>query len=167
MKTKNVLLFMSALLICACAKKSEKADQGSAVELPPAPVNDLPSMPITLLDGTTVNARDLKGKIMLVFFQPDCDHCQHEAQQMQQNLESFSTCTLYFVSSAAAQEIEKFSKDYKLDGKTNIYFGMTPGENVINSYGPIQTPSVYIYNDQKFIKEFNGQVEVGVILKYL
>jgi peroxiredoxin len=130
-------------------------------------VNDLPAMPITLLDGSTFSAKELKGKIILVLFQPDCDHCQHEATEIQANLPSFKNYTLYFISSSPPAENEKFATDYKLKGESNIHFGTTASENIINNFGPIQAPSVYIYSDQKLVKEFNGQVDVGVIIKYL
>jgi thiol-disulfide isomerase/thioredoxin len=165
MKRITILWLTIIIGIVACTKKEKEGT--SSLPAIPAPVNDLPTMPITFLDGTTVNAHDLKGKNILILFQPDCDHCQHEAEQLQQNLESFKEYSLYFISAASQAEIEKFATDYKLKGHANIYFGITSSENVINNFGPIQAPSIYIYSDQKLIKDFNGQVDVSVIIKYL
>jgi hypothetical protein len=161
-----IILWLIVLTgIVACTKKEKEG--ASSLPVPPVPVNDLPTMPIELADGTTINAHDLKGKNILILFQPDCDHCQHEAKQLQENLDSFKEYALYFVSSASQAEIEKFAIDYKLKGLSNVYFGTTSSENVINNFGPIQAPSLYIYSDQKLIKDFNGQVDVSVIVKYL
>jgi hypothetical protein len=167
-KIMKTMVVIAVILLCgfACNKK-QKESTSSKMVIPPIAVNDLPAMPITLLDGSTVSARELKGKIILVLFQPDCDHCQHEATEMQANLASFKNYTMYFVSSSPQAENEKFATDYKLKGESNIYFGTTAPENIINNFGPIQAPSVYIYSDQKLVKEFNGQVDVGVIIKYL
>lgn len=165
MKTTTVVIAVILLCGFACTKK-QKESASSEMVIPPI-VNDLPAMPITLPDGSTFNAKELKGKIILVLFQPDCDHCQHEATEIQANLASFKSYTLYFVSSSPQAENEKFATDYKLKGESNIYFGTTASEHIINNFGPIQAPSVYIYSDQKLVKEFNGQVDVGVIIKYL
>lgn len=168
MKQKNMkqmLLFFAVLAaLTGCSTKEKETKQEVAVVVP----NDLPAMTISLADGKTIDARNLKGKNVLVLFQPDCDHCQHEAEDIRENLEAFSGYTVYFISSAPMAEIEKFAADYKLSGKENIVFGWTATENVLNNFGPIQAPSVYIYADQgKLVQKFNGQTDVGVIVKYL
>jgi hypothetical protein len=167
MNKRIILLSLTLLAGTAACTKKEKESPSSIVETPPAPVNDLPKMPITLSDGSIIKAQELKGKNILILFQPDCDHCQHEAEQIQANLESFKDYALYFISSAPQPDIEKFAVDYKLKNEDNIYFGTTSSENVIDNFGPIQAPSVYIYSDQKLVKDFNGQVDVSVIIKYL
>ena len=164
---KNKLFILAALVfgLAGCAQKEKESK--SEVVIPPMPVNDLPAMSVTLLEGTRFNTRDLKGKNILILFQPDCDHCQHEAVQIRENLALFKNYKLYFLSSASPQEIQKFADDYKLKGNAEVLFGMTSFDDVINNFGPIQAPSVYIYVDQKRIQEFNGQVDVSVIAKYL
>jgi thiol-disulfide isomerase/thioredoxin len=164
---KFFVLWLTVLLIAVMACTKKEREGASSLPPIPVPVNDLPAMSITLLDGTTVDARELKGKNILVLFQPDCDHCQHEAEQIKTNLESFKEYAMYFVSSAPQAEIEKFAIDYQLKDIANIYFGITSSESVINNFGPIQAPSIYIYADQKLVKDFSGQVDVSVIIQYL
>ena len=125
-------------------------------------------MSIRLLDQTEVNLKNLTGKVVLIFFQPDCDHCQREALQVAQNITAFKNATLYFISSDAAEKIERFSKEYNLYGKGNIFFGNTSTESVLRNFGPIATPSIYIYSDdQRLIKAFNGEVAISEVFRYL
>lgn len=161
---KQILLLLAVLVALAgCSKKEKEAEQK-----PVAAPNDLPAMTISLLDGKTIDAKTLTGKNVLILFQPDCDHCQHEAEAIREHLASFAGYTLYFVSSATLAEIEKFASDYKLSGNSHVVFGWTATENVLNNFGPIQAPSVYIYSDQgKLVQKFNGQTDISVILKYL
>jgi hypothetical protein len=71
---------------------------------------------------------------------------------------------VYFLSSNPKPEVEKFAADYKLTGKENVKFGMVTGESVINNFGPIPTPSIYIYNEeQRLMKSFNGQTDIEVV----
>ena len=130
-----------------------------------ASVNEQPSIPLVLLDNTQVNVKDLKGKNALVFFQPDCDHCQREAQEFERNLEAFTGTTLYFITSGPMEEIKAFADTYKLSGHSNVHFAFTEALNVLNSYGPISAPSVYIYSDDhKLVKGFNGETPIERII---
>jgi peroxiredoxin len=159
---------LCSVMVTGCAwKKKEAAKNGEAVEAVPAMQNDLPFVPITLTDGTVVNVKDFKGKNVLVLFQPDCDHCQHEAQDMEKQLAAFKEYKIYWVSSVPMPEIQKFATTYKLAGKDNIVFGTTKAENILNNYGPIPAPSIYIYNDQTLKQSFEGQTDVQQIIESL
>lgn len=156
-----VFLFL-VLLSCAREKKEKPAPEPKKV------INDLPTMPIQLNDGTELSAKTLEGKIILILFQPDCDHCQREAVQIRENLEAFKDYKLYFISSATLPEIEKFAADYELTDKDGVYFARTAAENVIGSFGPIEAPSLYLYSAEgKLVQSFNGEVDISVVLKYL
>ena len=158
----NRLLLLGLIIFqFSCAKsKQEEADKVVA--------NDLPAMQIQLTDGKTVDAKKLEGKTILVLFQPDCDHCQREAEQIRENLNAFRDYKLYFVSSAAKPEIEKFAKDYGLSEEENISFGSTTVQSVLDNFGPIQAPSMYIYSENgTLVQALNGEVDISVILKYL
>ncbi len=125
-------------------------------------------MSITLLDNSTVNLQNLTGKNILIFFQPDCDHCQREAEDFRKNLMAFENCTLYFITSAPRAEIEEFSNQYQLHGIENVRFAFTPAKNILDHYGPISAPSVYIYSEShKLVKSFSGEVAVDKVLNFI
>ena len=158
------LLGVSLIVLQACTKKSaeEQTTAGTSVE---ENVNEQPSFVLTLLDNTQVNVKDLSGQNALIFFQPDCDHCQREAQEFQRNLEAFEGTTLYFITSGPMNEIQAFADTYKLSGHPNVHFAATPAINVLNNYGPISAPSVYIYSkDHRLVKGFNGETPIERIV---
>jgi peroxiredoxin len=168
MKGIIVLLFLSTIAFAGCRwEKKEAAKNGEAAETSVETKNDLPFMPITLVDGKVVNAKDFSGKNILILFQPDCDHCQHEAEDIEKELAAFKDYTLYFVSAAPMPQIEQFASTYKLTGKDNIVFGNTAAEHVLNHFGPIPAPSIYIYNDKTLKQGFEGQTEVAKIVAAL
>jgi thiol-disulfide isomerase/thioredoxin len=130
--------------------------------------NDLPPMMIKGMDGKQYAARDLKGNVVIIMFQPDCDHCQREAKQIHDNLAYFKDYHLYFLAAAAPVDVQRFANDYQLMKKPNVHFGITTVNEIINSYGPIDAPSLYIYSkDRKLVKKFNGETDIAVILKAL
>jgi hypothetical protein len=162
MKIKLLLI----ILLCAGGSCSRKAKEDSEKKAPT--VNDLPAMQITLLNGTKLSTKELALPSILILFQPDCDHCQREAQQISENLAAFKKYTLYFISSASEVSVQKFAQDYALTEKDNVLFGVTTVSGILDNFGPIQAPSIYIYSDQgKRVQEFNGEVAIEVVLKYL
>lgn len=130
--------------------------------------NELPAMTVTRLNGTQFSAKSLTGKVIIVMFQPDCDHCQREANQIHDNLAFFKDYQLHFIAAAAITDIQRFAVDYKLNNLPNVHFGLTTVNDVIDTYGPIDAPSLYIYSkDKKLVKKFNGETDISIILKSL
>jgi cytochrome oxidase Cu insertion factor (SCO1/SenC/PrrC family) len=130
--------------------------------------NDLPTMAVTKSDGTQLDLRGLTGKTVLILFQTECDHCQREATAIQENISAFKDYSLYFITTNPLQEIEKFANEYKLAGQPNVHFCQATSINILNSFGPIDAPSLYIYSNEKtLIKKFNGETSINEILKFL
>jgi peroxiredoxin len=160
--------FVTALLIVACSTGSrEKSDAAERPQATEQTVNDYPDLTFTLPGGEKVSTRTLQGNNIFIFFQPDCRHCQIEAINIEQRLEQFKDYNLYFVSSSSPESIQAFAESFDLDGRKNVKFASASTESVLNHYGPIQTPSVYIYSNGKLKKSFNGQTEIENILNAL
>jgi len=157
-KLRISIVLIGLLIGLGACSRTEKKEPG---------VNDLPAVTVTLLNGTRVNLKALQGNVMLVLFFPDCDHCQRESIAIQQHLEKFKNYTLYFLSTAPATEIETFSREYKLNEYDNVRFGETTVQGVLDNFGAVATPSVYLYSDGKRMKVFNGETAIEEILKSL
>lgn len=134
----------------------------------PATVSDLPNMVITKLDDTRLLVKDLKGKVILVLFQPDCDHCQRETKEIQENLAAFKDYTLYFISNYPSEVLRKFAQDYKLAFEPNVVFATTSLDDILNTLGPQPSPSLYIYDEHgRLVKSFLGETKVENIKPHL
>lgn len=161
-------IFFLMLLATAANSCSKEQKENSESTAPVAQtVNEYPDIILTLADGGESRAKDLKGNNVFVLFQPDCNHCQEEAIQIEQRLEAFKNYTLYFISSAPLDQINAFARDFKLNEKANVRFAWSSTQGVLDFYGPIQTPSVYIYSQGKLKRSFNGQTDIESILNAL
>jgi peroxiredoxin len=130
--------------------------------------SDLPVLPMEMTDGTKISSKDLEGKVALILFFPDCDHCQREAAQIQKNIAGFKDYTLYFITSAGFDEIRHFASTYQLQNYKNVKFARAEAKDVIKAFGPVETPSIFLYDkDGKLIETFTGEIAVEVILKYI
>ena len=154
---------MLHLVLSGCSAKKEES-KGAVT---PVLVNEYPDLILTLNNGKKLSTKTLKGNNVFILFQPDCDHCQNEAVQIEQRLEDFRDYTLYFISSSPMEQITAFAKNFKLDNKDNVKFAWTTNEGVLTYYGAIPTPSIYVYSQGKLRTSFNGQTEVENILKAL
>jgi peroxiredoxin len=173
-----VVLLLGAGYFYYESNQSQKkaAQQQTKSYIPPMPAmsqkvkasNELPMLPMTKLDGSRLTAKQLKGKTVLVLFQPDCDHCQREAVQIQEHLDAFKGYTLYFISDAAPEQVRKFAQEYKLTGTPNIHFATTTIQDIINAVGPLDAPSLFVYSQEgRLVKSFIGETSIEEILKYL
>ncbi len=154
------VLFLSLLMSCSTKPKEQ------VEENPPA--NDLPYLSTTLLNGQSIDLRNVPGKAILIIFFPDCDHCQREATAIRERIEAFKKYNLYFLSSNESSEIEKFAVDYKLNDQPNVNFGKVEAAHIIQTFGAIPTPSVYIFSsEKKLVKQFNGETNIEEIIKFL
>ena len=162
-------LLISLILLFAfasCAHKEQKHEDQPA-SATTGQENDYPEISLRFKDGQEIQAKQLNGNNIFIMFQPDCDHCQEEAVSIEQRLEEFRNYTLYFISSAPMESIEAFADNYGLDSKSNVKFAWTATQGVLDNYGPIQTPSIYIYANGRLKKYFNGQTDIETILEAL
>lgn len=131
-------------------------------------VSDLPQLPLTDLKGNHLMVNNLKGKTVLVLFQPECEDCQREAVQIQRNLQAFEDYAVYFVSNAALPQQAMFAEHYQLNSHPNVHFAQTSINDIINTLGPTPAPSLFIYSAEgRLVKAFKGETDIQEIRKYL
>ena len=160
------LLFSVLIFLAACSTRKEEHNQEVA-NIQPV-VNDMPALPVTLLDSTQIIVRELPGNTILVFSLSDCDHCQREADVIKENLAAFKNYTLYFLSHEPAATQMAFAETHGLAGEPNVKFGKVAVNMIIRNFGAIPTPSMYIYAEGKnLVKQFNGETPIEDIMAVL
>ena len=166
-KTSMGLIIAVAAIIFNCNRPPEKKE--IIKESKPVQVtNEYPNMTLIMTDGSLRMTKELPAKSILFLYFPDCDHCQREALETSNHLKAFENYSLWFITTANYKDIERFARDYKLFGYANIHFVRTEMQDVINNFGAIPTPSVYIFSEEKkLIKGFNGETKIEEIIKWL
>lgn len=176
MKTAAIVaggLILAALVLFFFYNSDNSRNQPAAPQpvtqtAPAVRHTDLPNMQLAKTDGSRETAKNIQGKAMLVLFQPDCDHCQREAVQIREHLEAFQGYTLYFISDAPPAQLAQFAQEYKLGNQPNIHFAQTSIESILQHFGPIDTPSVFIYSDKGMLKKsFIGETPIEQILQHI
>lgn len=125
-----------------------------------------------LPDGSTLDAHDIvKGNtIMVVYFDPDCDHCQQQAKWINEKIESFNNTTVMFVSWGELDAIAEFPATYlpKAVGKKNFFFAKDDAYSIDDWFGESNVPTIYTYNrNWQRTHTFTEETEVSKILEFL
>jgi peroxiredoxin len=161
-KHLKVAALVLLIVIQSCSSSGDKDSSTAAGQ------NDLPQMVVTKPDGSQLNMKELTGKIILILFQTDCDHCQREAVAIQENISAFKPYSVYFITTSSQQQIETFAKEYRLADYPNVHFCQTTSQSVLDNFGHIDAPSLYIFSsDRKLVKSFNGETPINEILKHI
>jgi thiol-disulfide isomerase/thioredoxin len=134
---------------------------------PPPVINDVPMLSINGTDGSSVYLPDVKENSVLIFFSPDCDHCQNEAKQISDRKQIFKNYEVYFISAEPMDSISKFAIDYNLL-QSNFHFAQADPLLVYKTVGDMPSiPVIHIYNNKRLVKKLEGEVRLEEIMKFL
>jgi peroxiredoxin len=158
---KRAYIFLPCLLLMTCGQSKKES---TAAEKPSA----LPSFMMTLTTGQQLMSNTLPGNLILIFYNPECDHCQREAEAIRKEIEQFRDHSIYFIAASPIETISQFARDYDLTGYSNVVFAKAEIPDVIREMGSIGTPALFIYSkDKQLIKKFDGETKVEEIIKFL
>lgn len=100
-----------------------------------------------------------------MFFSPDCEHCQHEAEQMVQNKEALKRIQIIMATTLPVYKMKTFAEQYGLNQMENVVvardiYYMLPGFYQIRNL-----PYLALYDKKgKLIETFEGSVGWDKIL---
>ena len=123
----------------------------------------VPGFPYLDLSGKTMNTANLTGNVTVVFFNPDCDHCQKEAQNINGAKNLFRDKQMYFFSADVPDAIKAFRLKYGLV-EDNFHFGQGDVEMIVRAMGPINSvPSFYFYKQGILTGQLEGEKSAAEI----
>ena len=131
-------------------------------------IQQIPSFKIfTAPDSTVFTSEELKKNkpLVLMFFSPDCDHCQKETKEILAYKEELKSLQILMVSPVALSLIKSFYEDYNIASMPNIHMGQDLNYAIGVKYQIRTFPSIYVYDATgKLTKAFVGNVGVPAIL---
>jgi hypothetical protein len=125
----------------------------------PPPAERLPSFRFERMGhGVLTNADLPKGKLLLVVFvDPDCDHCQRAVARMDAEYRSFEKVALYFVSAADPVKMVAFAKKYgpRLKG---LWLRDVEYRYMVQ-FRPVRYPALFLYSTDKKLLDYEDNEE--------
>jgi thiol-disulfide isomerase/thioredoxin len=114
---------LALILIAFAAFTSAKAQSDSLPPYRQVPI--IPAFSIQLPDSSWFSKKDLPKKtpVVIIYFNPECGHCQHEAEELAKNMDKFKKVFFVMAAYHDLQNIQAFDTTYHLDKFSNIVIG--------------------------------------------
>lgn len=130
-----------------------------------AQANKLPPFRMVQSNGKIFKAEDLPmGKpIIIIYFSPDCDHCEKMLKEFFGKARLFSTSSVAMITYLAQDRVVKFEKDYPVKNHANIYAG-TEGTTffVRNYYKITDMPFAALYTKEgNFVQSYSQEIPLN------
>ena len=155
-----LLLFTASNLLCFAQKDETAATLNNIQNAPAFKIYKAP-------DSTAFTNDQLKKNkpFVLMFFNPDCDHCQKETKELLAYKEELKGLQIVMVSPAAFGLIKSFYEEYNIASMPNIIMAQDQNYTLGSKYQLRTYPSIFVYdNSGKLAKAFVGNVGVPAIL---
>ncbi|MCF2443759.1 thioredoxin fold domain-containing protein [Dyadobacter sp. CY345] len=125
---------------------------------------------MTLTNGKPYNfAQLMPGPVVLMYFSPDCEHCQDFTKALLKNYTVISNKQLVMITFQSMEMIKKFEKDYNLAAYPNIKIGTEGTSYLVQKYYQIRSfPYIAMYDKSgKHVRTFEGEQPYTEIFKAL
>ena len=131
----------------------------------------LPPFRMYRSDKTIFSAAELpKTKpIVLIYFDPDCEHCQKLMRELFQKIDAFKSAEIIMVTFKPVEEVAAFEKQNNIQKHSNIIVG-TEGTTfyVRNYYGLVTMPFTALYDNKGNLRySYRKETSVDDLIKRL
>lgn len=121
-----------------------------------------------LLTGGTVciDEFDSRKPTFIIYFHPECEHCQYEASEIGKQSEQFAKANMILITpDDSTKRVEAFAAKYHLWEVDNLVVLLDRNHQFLKSFGTAVFPSVFIYEaDKKLLKIYKGEVKMEAII---
>jgi peroxiredoxin len=117
------------------------------------PAEKIPDFNFFKLNKNSFTNKDLESGKMLffVFFDADCDHCQHAIQYISQHYQDFKKAAIYLITLDSQETINRFMTKYgsHLKDKKTVTLLHDPQYEFMRKFRPRKYPSMFLYSAKK------------------
>ena len=156
---KYSLVFL--ILVCSFATKAQTDSLG-------APYKRFPTVPpfdLVQIDSVSHLTRDnleKKHKTLIMFFSPDCPHCQHQTEAMIAGMDSLKDVQIVMATYQPFNEMVDFYQKYELAKYPNIKIGRDTKFFLPPFFKMQSLPYLALYNKKgALITTFEGNQTVA------
>ena len=122
--------------------------QASAQEI----AKTIPFFTFYRLNKSPFTNKDLEaGKtLFFVFFDSDCDHCQHAVTAINKNQKEFKNVAVYLISLDDQQKINRFMNSYgpALKAEKNVTILQDVKNDFLPKFKPRKYPSMFLFSKE-------------------
>lgn len=123
---------------------------------------------MTLTDARFDSDSITEGPVLIIRYNPECEHCQYEISEVSKSSIPSSGIKLLLITTEDRNSVVKFLEPFDLLGDRNVIPLLDTDGTFYRIFGKDYVPSSYIYNKElKLVKALYGEYKIETILKYL
>ncbi len=156
--------------ILACLVSSAVVAQKDSIDIY-APYWKNPSIPaFDLLKTDSVTHLTLadikpKHKTIIMFFSPECTHCQHQTEDIIAAIDSLKDIQIVMATYQPFEQMVDFNKKYEIEKYTNIKLGRDTKYFFPPFYKMRSLPHLALYNEKDmYVAGFEGNQKISTLL---
>ena len=133
-------------------------------------IKKMPTFSYLTLDNKVFTEEDLAQNkpTLFIYFNSECDFCNHEAEMVQQNLEQLKAIQVIFISYEPVDKIKQFATKFKLLNHANISFLSDTKVTFATTFDVKSMPCLVLYDkENNLIEKIKGQVKIETVLNKL
>lgn len=162
-----ILIFvaLSSFSQADTAKKSSSLSQQADLTLPPYKrFPTIPPLKLLQLDSTSYFTKDDLKKnrpVLIVVFNPDCEHCKHETEEIIKNIDSLKNIQIIMATIMSFDLMKSFYEKYDLQRFQNITVGKDVQYTLPSFYQMHFMPYLAMYNKKgNLLATFEGSMKI-------
>lgn len=129
----------------------------------------LPPFSLLGIDSSTVITRDdlpKHRKTLIMYFSPDCDHCQHQTEDLLKKMEQLKKINIVMATYQPFEDMVAFYKRYNIGSYPNIKIGRDTKYFFAPFYQLRNLPYLALYDAKwNLITTFEGNASVDKLMK--
>jgi len=129
-------------------------------------LKSIPSFSVKDIDGKSVTNHNLpEGNKILVYFDPECEYCQAEMQELSQINNKYKDYHWIMFTDKPLNEIKSFAQKYHLENAENIQWCNDPKSEVYIKFAMTSIPYFLGYNSEnKLVHRSTGATKIEKVL---
>ena len=122
---------------------------------------------VKLLNGDSKDNLS-NGKMIIVYFWPDCDACEHEARYFADHRNLLSTYHVYFISDAPTKKLIGFSRKQQIDKVIGFEVLHDQDDEIKERFHIRQYPTILFFSAERaLVGRLEGETSFSKILPLL
>ena len=157
---KKLLVLITLIIAAGSSRAQEKQN-----------IDNIPPFKILKQDSTWFTPADLKKNkpVVIIYFSPDCSHCQHMMYEMKPKMKEFGSAQIVmitFMEPSMLKMVQGFYRDFNLAKYPNITVGTEGHSYVVQRYYHVSTtPYIAVYDHKgKLVKAFPNAPTVDTLI---
>ena len=131
-------------------------------------IKQMPSFSYVTLENKIFTQENLvqNKPTLFIYFNSECDFCNHEAEMVQQNIEQLKDIQVVFISYEPVEKIKQFATKFKLLNHDNISFLSDSKISFATTFDVTSMPCLVLYDkENNLIEKIKGQVKIETVLE--